>query len=456
MARSLSRRSDRVGNTAAEHARLPIQLERLPFATLDNRITARQQLSLSLVYGPEITTWEASATAPDAPAAVLPGPFGNDLWVALGRIWNTLTLPEGVDVSPPLVRTIEVTYGDLLRLMNKTRGQTQYEAIEETVDRLRSVLIVAQGTWKDGDYIREKVSFPLFEMTRIRTRRDGDAAKNTITLRLSVEVAQALVRHPRYLDTSQLYRLSSPTARRLYRLLEAERFNRDRRGVNTLTIELTELSDRLPMEYADSAQMKRALVRAHDELVAEEFLTTRPTYVSEKIRGVRAPAVKVTYTFPPVVEGLLGVAVTSTAATGQPIDEPRVDNAAREQLASLLGMSVGPGAQRTSDLTWWVREIERATGDAKSSGFFKQVVEAFAAVPGGLEALEFVLRGVERDGAGTSAKVRGSAFTSRIKARATALHISLPAAVPNAARGGTATKVGALLAIDVDGPADPP
>lgn len=433
MALKFTKRTD---SRPGEHARLPIQLERLPFATLDATDNSRTQLSLSLTFGNEVSTWEASAGAPDTPAAVLPGPFGNDLWVALGRAWNALYLTE-LDPTKPDHRTITLSYGELIRLMGKSWGRPVYEAIEETVTRLRNVLIVAQGTWKDGEYIREQISFPLFDMTRIRTRRDGDVAKNTVTFRLSIEVAQALVRHSRLLDTRQLYRLTSNAARRLYRLLEAERFNRDRRGAEALTLTLNEIRDRLPLSETKPAQIKRTIGRAHAELQAAGILLDEPVYTSAKLPGVRAPVVSVTYRFPAstALEG------SDPAAAGA----SAISDAEQQQLASLLGVSATPGnSSASSDLAWWIREIERTLGDTRSSGFYKQVVEAFLAA-GQIDALEFVLRGVERDGGGMSGKALGAAFTARVKARSAELAIVLPGATERPKRGTGIMALGELL-----------
>lgn len=426
--------------TPSDHSRLPIQLERLPFATLDATDDSRVQLSLTLVYGDQVATWEASATHatweatvddPAGIAAVLPGPFGNDMWVALGRVWNSLSLTEQ-DVANPEHRTITLGYFELLGLMAKTPSQTVYTALEETVLRLGRVTIVAQGTWKDGEYVRERVTFPLFEMTRTRTRRDGNVDRNTATFRLSLEVARALVRHSRLLNTRELYRLRSPAARRLYRLLEAERFNRDRQGADTLTLTLAEIRDRMPLAPTKPAHLKRTLDPAHKELYAAGLLTAEPGYATSKQFGSRAPIVSILYRFP--VRGSSGVPAAHSeaisAAGTAPIvgTSPPAETAfTREQLANLVGGTADPSVHPVSDLTWWVREIERATGDTRSSGFYKQVVEAFAQA-GQLNALEFVLRGVERDGdaQGAPSKARGIAFTIRIKTRAQELGVKLP------------------------------
>lgn len=455
-----------------EHARLPIQLERLPFATLDATDDSRVQLSLSLTYGDQVATWEASATtspdpatweastaAPDGSVAVLPGPFGNDLWVALGCVWNAMALTER-DLADPEHRTITLGFGELIRLMGKSWGRPVYDALEETVDRLGRVTIVAQGTWKDGEYVRERVTFPLFDMTRTRTRRDGDVARNTATFRLSLEVAKALVRHSRLLNTRELYRLKSPTARRLYRLLEAERYNRDRLGAGALTLSLSEIRDRMPLAHTKPAQLRRTLGRAHTELQAARYLSAEPRYTRVKEPGVRAPVVSVTYAFTTPSTGAapgmapnaderrdLAPAVGGNALAPAPAAAPGEDRDLgpewRAQMAALVGTPLGGGAPG-SDLAWWVREIERTLGDRRSSGFYKQVVEAFANAQA-LDALEFVLRGVQRDGAGMPARALGAAFTARVKARAAELQIALPVPATGPKRGAGVTALGALL-----------
>lgn len=451
MALKFKRRDD---FDAGEHARLPIQLERLPFATLDATDSSRVQLSLALAYGGEVQTWEASAASAAAPTVALPGPFGNDLWVALGRVWNAVALSER-DLTDPEHRTVTLSYGELIRLMGKPHGRTQYAAIDETIERLRAVIIYAQGTWKDGEYIRERVSFPLFDLIRTAARRDGASERNTATFRLSAEVAKAVARHSRLLDTRALYRLRSDAARRLYRFLEAERFNRDRRGVDVLTLTLGEIRDRLPLSETKPAQLKRTLGRAHAELQKAGLLADAPSYASAKAPGVRAPVVSVTYRFPVLVPSGDGGLPAPTAATPS-VD--RLDYPGRKELAALLGVTVDPAGRPPSDLAWWVQEIERTLGDRRSSGFYKQVVEAFANA-NALDALEFVLRGVARDGAGMGAKALGAAFTARVKARAKELGIVLPAAgtAPNGGAKGRAgmAAIGELLPLGESDEPDP-
>ena len=434
-----------------QHARLPIQLERLPFATLDPSDGSRDELSLSLAYGDQVATWHASALDADGGAVVLPGPFGNDVWVALGRVWNGLRLGER-DLNDPQHRTIALGYVDLLRLMAKTPSQTVYAALEETVDRLGSVWIVAQGTWKDGEYVQERVRFPLFDSTRTRTRRDGDEGRNVVTFRLSLEVAKALVQHSRLLNVRELYRLKSPTARRLYRLLEAERFNRDRQGADVLTLSLSEIRSRMPLSEVKPAQLKRTLGRAHAELHVAGLLADAPMYASTKTAGVRAPVVSVTYHFP---TSDLALTRDSEPASRDAVSR---DYPGRAELAALLGVTADSTAPSVSDLAWWVGEIERTLGDRRSSGFYKQVAEAFAAA-NALDALEFVLRGVQRDGVGMPAKALGSAFTARVKARARELNISFPdlAAPSNrTAHGAGMARIGALLPDGESTSVDPP
>jgi len=115
----------------------------------------------------------------------------------------------------------------------------------------------------------------------------------------------------------------------------------------------------------------------------------------------------------------------------------------RGALREILGLSKDL-RKGVSDLAWWVREIERTLGDTQSSGFYKQVVEAFAAARA-LDALELVLRGVQRDGTGAGSKALGAAFTARVKARAAELKIVLPGTSTAPTRGAGVTAIGALL-----------
>lgn len=433
------------GRRAGGPAIVERNLERYPWARLDETSQHTRQLELLLsAAGEEGKAWIVTA----GEESRLPGPADVDVYVALCQLYNERVPRERRAVE----RQVTTTFQELITLMGRERGGNQYAAIRDSLERLADTTVRAVQTWRVGKVIAREERFNILSGVTYEHLRGEEQGGTTVTVFLSEQIAESIAAgNFRLLDTATYVALDTPTSKRLYRYLDQRRWRGAVCG-DTLTVPLEELRVRLPISRHSPSHVRRTLDPAHVELIASGYLASA-TYDERPIPKRKRKELWVTYEFadrdlrsegrsPARIEADRGVA-------GGP--------ALREQLAVFVG-AVGREGRPVSDLAWWVREVERATGDARSSGFFKQVVEAFAAVPGGLEALEFVLRGVERDGAGASAKVRGSAFTSRIKARAKELGLVLPGggarARPGEQRGGGPAALGDIFAAG-DAPGDP-
>lgn len=435
----------RAGKNSAQYGTQAIverNLERYPWARLSD--DKGEQFALELLFeraGVEGRAWVV--TSKDA--SRLPGPFDADLYVALCQAFNALGRPAD--------RTIRVTYADLVGLMHRHDSGGVYDAITAALHRLAQVNIRAVHTWREGEYVAELETFNLFESTKTRFRRDGAAGGHLATVRFSEEVAQSIAAgNFRLLNTAEYFALESPTAKRLYRYLDYRRWRGSER-MPELTLSLKQLAQELPVDRAAPSHIRRTLDPAHEQLVERGFLDA-VMYQERPVPGKKRPLVWVTYRFaeasipassPLPLSAKLPPAVPERApkALADPAPSGAYSGPWRAQLAALMGVSSSERAS-VSDLAWWVGEIERTLGDRRSSGFYKQVVEAFANV-NALDALEFALRGVARDGTGMGAKALGSAFTARVKARAKELHITLPGATAGLKSGADVTPIRALL-----------
>ena len=425
-------------------ARVSRQLERFPTTTA-RAGDDRRELTLAFDVGGEAALWQIRT-----PGA-LPGPLGNDLYLAACRAWDARAMAHE-DLMRDENREVFIVYPDLLELTGHDRGGAQYDAIRSTLVLLKEVVVTAENTWReDGRYIREEVNFSVFD--ECGSRLHDDTGELVVYFRFSQRLAKALVSDYRLLDMRVHNALAGDVARRLYRVVDAERFVADRTGARELTLSLDQVRARLGLRAKKPAVLKRILDPAHAELVQVGFLAPLPESdrYPEVSTGRRYPTVQVRYVIalayweehrnrprdarsvPEVVPELLPERALAPALAPAP---------ARDALREILGVSAESAG--VSDLAWWVREIERSLGDTQSSGFYKQMVEAFAAARA-MDALEFVLRGVARDGAGLSPKALGAAFTSRLKVRARELGIPLPGA--GATPGGPATRRGGMAAI---------
>lgn len=422
-------------------ARVVIQLERFPFSLLDLNAAdrggeLRPQLEVNFEIGGEACAWQATGEGPDGkPSISLPGPYGNDVMVALGRAWNAMAF-EPWEPSEEGHRTIRLQHRRLLELMGRTPGTTAYEALDETLERLSSLVIRAKGAWREnGEWVDGWQAITVFETINSKRRR-GANERGTVTFVFTPTFAKALLTDSRLLDTRPYNALKLSTARRLYRLLDTERYQRHHGGVMELRLPVAQVGERMPLSETKPNKLKRTLDRAHEELVAAGFLVDMPTYSEEQVSGRRYPAVYVTYRFAQSVVTGKGSAreLSVPTAGGGSTDEVR-------ELKRFAGVPERPDLR--SELAVWVQQIERTLGDARSSGFYKQVAEAFLAA-GATETLDFVLRGVAKDGQGMNATALGAAFTSRIKARARHLGIALPDAT-RGDRAGAPSRLADIL-----------
>lgn len=446
----------RAGKNSAQYGTQAIverNLERYPWARLSD--DKGEQFALELLFeraGVEGRAWVV--TSKDT--SRLPGPFDADLYVALCQAFNAL--------GRPVDRTIRVTYADLVTLMHRHDSGGVYDAITAALHRLAQVNIRAVHTWREGEYVAELETFNLFESTKTSFRRDGAAGGHLATVRFSEEVAQSIAAgNFRLLNTAEYFALESPTAKRLYRYLDYRRWRGSER-MPELTLSLKQLAQELPVDRDAPSHIRRTLDPAHDHLIERGFLAA-VTYHERSVPGKKRPLIWVTYRFaeasipassPIPISVKLPPAIIERAP--EVIAHPAVSgtNAGtwRAQLTALMGANPAEHAP-VSDLAWWVQEIERMLGDRRSSGFYKQVVEAFATA-NALDALEFVLRGVARDGVGMGAKALGAAFTARVKAHAAELKIALPGTSTAPRRGAGVTPIGALLPDVGDRPDDRP
>ena len=408
-------------------------LERYPWARLSENKGSLDELQLLLdAAGEEGRAWIVTASE----AARLPGPFEADLYVALCQLYNE-RIPRERRATD---RTITASFREVLALMGRERGGSQYAAVREGLERLADARVRAVQTWRVGELVAREERFSIIQAVTYEHRRGEEQDNSRVTVMFSEPVAASIAAgNIRVLDTATYVALDTPTAKRLYRYLDQRRWQGPVQR-RSLTLPLQELVQRVPIDRTSPSHVRRTLDPAHEELIASGYLT-RAAYEERPVEGKRRKVVWVSYTFAHA-EGRADAGRGTSGSPSVASDE------ARRRLAQAIGLDpIAAARAPVSDLAWWVHEIERTLGDRRSSGFYKQVVEAFANA-NALDALEFVLRGVARDGVGMGAKALGSAFTARVKARVRELGISLPGAVPGATgvkRVAGVTAVGALL-----------
>lgn len=243
----------------------------------------------------------------------MPGPFEADLWIALGHFYREAGSPDDG----------RVTFGmaDLLDLMQQPRGGTTYRLIREGLDRIHAVRCLGYGPdekailGKNGK-LREppSVGFHLL---------DNFDAKDPsrVYVKLNEVICASMGQQGRNLDARLYFTLKTPTARRLYRVLDLRRYRPQR--THALTIPLAELAAEMPLRSTEPRLQKRNLADAHTALIAAGYLG------AVSYEQVRRGEWLVTYTFPEIAADAPPVLTAATPAAA-------ADDRVRRRVQELL------------------------------------------------------------------------------------------------------------------------
>jgi len=220
----------------------------------------------------------------------LPGPFEQDLYVALLVLFTEQGLPPD--------GRIRFTRNRLAQVMGCSNSGRGYELLEQGLSRLAGAAIHAEHAFyrpaalgpngvRSGPVERLSVDFHILEEVRVYERAgtapNGEEGSGQVVERPRVEhgrpfelsvarLGLPLVesyerRYTKALDASFYFSLSRPLSKRLYRYLD-----KVRNGRSSFEIGVRALADVLGLEYRYPSDIKDALVEAHAELLAGGYL----------------------------------------------------------------------------------------------------------------------------------------------------------------------------------------
>jgi plasmid replication initiation protein len=193
----------------------------------------------------------------------LPGRFDQDVYVALLQLIDEKGLPEDGWLSFSMY--------EIVQLMGRGHSGRDYRQIKDSLLRLASTQIDSNNAFYHGGrkkYITD--SFSLLSQVTLSEYEDPDghtSDRNAVLLsNYFLESYQA--NYLKNIDSRFYWSLSSPIAKRLYRLIDKKRGGR-----MTWQAGLFSLKDRIPLsDYKYSSKIKEKLAPAHAELIANEFL----------------------------------------------------------------------------------------------------------------------------------------------------------------------------------------
>ncbi len=209
-----------------------------------------------------------------APGDRLPGTFDQDVYVELLHRFHEAGSPSDGAVS--------FTLHNFLRSMGRRVDGRTYEQLRASLSRLERTVVESAGAYLDAASGRPvDGAFTLLNSVLIERRRSNDRDQLTLFSSFTASEpgdariviapfirANIAASHVVTLSAPRYLALSSPVARRLYRLLEVAREN----GALTWRVELTRLAEQLPLTQRYPSHLQRVLQPAHEMLVAAGLL----------------------------------------------------------------------------------------------------------------------------------------------------------------------------------------
>lgn len=205
-----------------------------------------------------------------APGERLPGTFDQDVYVELLRRFQEADEPDD--------GALTFTLHAFLRSMGRRVDGRTYEQLRGALGRLERTVLESDGAWRDARTGKAgHARFTLLSAVAIDRRRLSD--RNQLALFPSLasnepgEARVVLAAQVRSnisagfvssLVAARYFALTSPVARRLYRLLNAVRDRDDA----AWTVPMERLAELLPLSQRYPSHLQRVLQPAHEMLVA--------------------------------------------------------------------------------------------------------------------------------------------------------------------------------------------
>jgi plasmid replication initiation protein len=237
-------------------------LEALPFFRLSD---SSDEGPISYSPGPQ-TRWRVIA----APGERLPGTFDQDVYIEIFRRFGDAGFPhDGV---------VTFTLHDFLRSMGRRVDGRTYEQLRFALGRLERTTLESNGAfWDAAAGSPLQGSLTVLSTVRIERRRQtervqlglfpaiaanepGDA-RVTVSSIIRTNIAAGNIAR---LDLNRYLGLSSPVARRLYRMVGAA----SAQGSSRWELPLPDLAQRLPLAQRFPSHLQRVLEPANAMLVA--------------------------------------------------------------------------------------------------------------------------------------------------------------------------------------------
>jgi plasmid replication initiation protein len=193
----------------------------------------------------------------------LPGRYDQDVYVALMQLIDAKGLPDDGWVS--------FSVYELVELMGKRHSGREYGQVRESLQRLATTSVESKNAFYHKGrkaYITDTFSL-LTEAKLAEYEGIAGERKDRNRVHLSQYFVESYrANYLKHIDAGFYFSLSSPIAKRLYRLVDKKRSGR-----KSWEVELFSLKSRIPLsDYQYPSKIKEKLAPAHEELVSKGFL----------------------------------------------------------------------------------------------------------------------------------------------------------------------------------------
>lgn len=204
------------------------------------------------------------------PGDRLPGTFDQDVYVEICRRY--------VDAGAPEDGVVSFTLHAFLRSIGRRADGRTYEQLRAALGRLERTGLESNGAYISSASRRPVDGrFTVLSSVTIDRRRNSDREQLALFASIAASepgdarvVLAPLIRanlsagHTTQLVAAQYQALSSPVARRLYRLLEVARAD----DTVTWRVDLEALAEQMPLVQRYPSHLQRVLMPAHQMLIA--------------------------------------------------------------------------------------------------------------------------------------------------------------------------------------------
>ena len=193
-----------------------------------------------------------------------PGPVDQDVYLAVLQLLQQRGgMSEDGEVSFSLYELRKV-----LGWSNDSGGA--YREIRDALLRIATTSVQSKNAFYSAEERRRIVdTFNVWSVHFAEYEVGGQTIREKHVLRFHpVFIRNYAAQYLKGLDTDLYWSLRSPVSKRLYRLVDLQRF-----GGLVWQTDLLSIRDQVPLDYSYPSQIKRALQKAHGELVDRGFLS---------------------------------------------------------------------------------------------------------------------------------------------------------------------------------------